>query len=34
MKLLKIQEANRLGIFVSNQEVTGQINRLEARLRN
>ena len=30
---LKIQEANRLGIFVSNQEVTAQINRLEARLR-
>ena len=30
---LKIQEANRLGIFVSNQEVTSQINRLETRLR-
>ena len=30
---LKIQEANRLGIFVTNQEVTGQINRLEKRLR-
>ena len=30
---LKIQEANRLGIFVSNQEVTDQINRLEKRLK-
>ena len=30
---LKIQEANRLGIFVSNQEVNSQINRLETRLR-
>ena len=30
---LKIQEANRLGIFVTNQEVTEQINRLESRLR-
>ena len=30
---LKIQEANRLGIFITNQEVTGQINRLEKRLR-
>ena len=28
---LKIQEANRLGIFVTNQEVTQQINRLESR---
>ena len=30
---LKIQEANRLGIFVTNQEVTQQINRLESRLK-
>ena len=30
---LKIQEANRLGIFVTNQEVTQQINRLETRLK-
>ena len=29
---LKIQEANRLGVFVTNQEVTEQINRLERRL--
>ena len=29
---LKIQEANRLGIYVSNQEVLTQINRLEERL--
>ncbi|MBV68426.1 MAG: hypothetical protein CMJ08_01325 [Pelagibacterales bacterium] len=32
-EILKIQEANRLGIFVSNKEVTSQINRLETRLR-
>ncbi len=30
---LKIQEANRLGIFVTNQEVNQQINRLESRLK-
>ena len=29
---LKIQEANRLGIYVTNQEVMTQINRLEKRL--
>ncbi len=29
---LKIQEANRLGIFVTNQEIMAQINRLEKRL--
>ena len=29
---LKIQEANRLGVFVTNQEVMAQINRLEKRL--
>ena len=31
---LKIQEANRLGIFVTNQEVTTQINRLEKMISN
>ena len=30
---LKIQEANRLGVFVSNQEVNNQLNRLEERLK-
>tara|TARA_Y100001968_G_scaffold295431_1_gene302815 strand:+ start:819 stop:2060 length:1242 start_codon:yes stop_codon:yes gene_type:complete len=30
---LKIQEANRLGIFVTNKEVTDQINILEERLK-
>ena len=29
---LKIQEANRLGIFVTNEEVIEQLNRLEKRL--
>ena len=29
---LKIQEANRLGIYVTNQEVMDQINRLEKKL--
>ncbi len=30
---LKIQEANRLGVFVTNKEVEEQINRLEERLK-
>ena len=30
---LKIQEANRLGVFVTNKEVVEQINRLEERLK-